>query len=124
MRLKKLSTIQEEHVNAMQGFGIVGSLGEYWVFKNMVSQQFQYKVCTEILPFEHRIAEAKLKDVDFLLKELFGENWRSDENFPGRMWYTELVDGSSPPDEPSAALQKDFEQQECNCLEDYCNLNI
>ncbi|KAL3274125.1 hypothetical protein HHI36_015539 [Cryptolaemus montrouzieri] len=73
--------------------------------KNSVALKF----ATEVLPLEHGIAEVKLKDVDSLLKELFEENWRSDENFPGRMWYTELVDKpSSPPDEPSTALQEDL----------------
>ncbi|KAL3278829.1 hypothetical protein HHI36_016349 [Cryptolaemus montrouzieri] len=78
----------------MKDFGTVRSLGKDWALKN-----------------KHEIAEAELIDVDSLVKEFFGQNRRSNENFPRRMWYIELVDGpSSPPDDPSAAPQEDFQQ--------------
>ncbi|KAG8334467.1 hypothetical protein J6590_089745 [Homalodisca vitripennis] len=40
----------------------------------------------------HSISQPKKKDVDSLLKELFGEAWRECEAFPQRQWYVDIID--------------------------------
>ncbi|KAL3289431.1 hypothetical protein HHI36_022856 [Cryptolaemus montrouzieri] len=49
------------------------------LLKRGVKRPVASKLATEVLPLEHGISEAKLKDVDSLLKELVGDNWPFDD---------------------------------------------
>ncbi|KAG8246445.1 hypothetical protein J6590_085015 [Homalodisca vitripennis] len=46
----------------------------------------------QVVPLQHSISQPKKKDVDSLLKELFGEAWRECEAFPQRQWYVDIID--------------------------------
>ncbi|KAG8285628.1 hypothetical protein J6590_076472 [Homalodisca vitripennis] len=68
------------------------------------------------VPLIHPITNAKKKDVDGLLKILFGEHWGRDESLS---WYNDIIHGENTP-----TIEEEIEVPQCDCLEDDCALHI
>lgn len=68
------------------------------------------------VPLVHPITGAKKKDVDGLLKVLFGEEWTKDQTLS---WYNDIIHGESTP-----TIEDEIDQPTCDCLEDDCALHI
>lgn len=60
----------------------------------------------------HCIPQAKKDDVDSLLTDLFGSNWRTRLDIPGIDWYKKIIDSTE------FNIDESNQEQHCECLDD------
>lgn len=73
----------------------------------------------EELPIIHNISSAKKKDVDKLLQNIFGEDWKSDN---GLEWYLRIVSNQAHANEDDG--ENNIPDEECICLDDDTGLHV
>ncbi|KAG8308979.1 hypothetical protein J6590_097038 [Homalodisca vitripennis] len=82
-----------------------------WTFKKIVDEPLQQ------LPLGDPITDGK-KDIDSLLKKLYGDNWSDDEKFS--FYKKIMLEGREINQEDG----KEADIGQCDCLEDDCGLHV
>lgn len=76
------------------------------------------------LPLKHTVGNAKKKDVDALLIQLLGKDWRTLETFQARKFYSDIIDSAESDDDEDATTEGVNAEETCDCLEEDCALHI
>lgn len=111
MKMNVTATGKNVVVKGSENFRFESELDEFVSLKKRgVSNKQIQRITLKRLPLDHAITHEKKKDVDNLLKAMFGENWAAleDQNFE---WYKKILFQS-----PSTDVEEELEM--CDCLED------
>ncbi|KAG8303035.1 hypothetical protein J6590_018498 [Homalodisca vitripennis] len=83
-----------------------------WTFKKIVDEPLQQ------LSLGHPITDGKKKDIDSLLKKLYGDNWSDDKKFS--FYKKIMLEGREINQEEG----EEADIGQCDCLEDDCGLHV